>query len=317
MTSYEKIKQEIESNIKVSRQDIALAKDYVLKSFNPNPESLLKKFIEALKVNPVEYVNPEDEVALERQIKEAAAHMSWILAFGEAIWGLIGQGVLIPEHYNLIPLQVSLGHKSSRGSGGLGVEGYQILVPQSLRLAPSVAQERKTSLYDPDLFIFDINIPNLHTEIEESIRLAVQCFRKELLLPCLAMLARASEGAWIEMGRALLDSNYAQQNINDKKRLKKRNQLLGRDTSITLKMDIVIKLYERPIFTQVHNMSSPAKFLRKVLIWSQELRDYRNAIHYERDSTSRITYDKVATLLLAAGSNIRTLYDIRNSMTES
>jgi len=317
MATFDKIRQQIKSKINVSRQDIALAKDFILKNFNPDPITLFNNFIEKLAVVQVESINPDDEVTLEPQIKQAAVHMSWRLAFSEAIWGLIGQGLLIPEHYNLIPFQVHMGYKSSRGSGGLGVDGYQISIPQSIRLAPSVVNERKTSLYDPDLFIFDICIPGLHSEIEESIRLAVKCFQQELLLPCLTMLARASEGTWIEMGLSLLNSELAQTGIARKVLLKKKERLLGSDISITAKMDIVTKLYEMDVFSQIHHLCNSPKFIKKVLIWSLELRDYRNAIHYERDSTSRITYDKVVTLLLAAGSNLKTLYTIRNTAVKS
>ena len=59
---------------------------------------------------------------------------------------------------------------------------------------------------DPDLFLYNLNIEGLHDDVEQSLREAVRCFRHELYLACLAMLSRASEGAWIELGLKLAEA---------------------------------------------------------------------------------------------------------------
>src|SRR5258708_1065385 len=86
-----------------------------------------------------------------------------------------------------------------RGSGG-ETSGWRfgefaLVMPTRLMLAPSWRSPAQ-SLSDGDLYLHELGIPDLHPDVEQSLHEAVRCFRHELYLPTLAMLARAAEGAW-------------------------------------------------------------------------------------------------------------------------
>ncbi len=316
MKSHADILDQIKSKMSVSRMNIALAKDFILNNFHAEPkQTLFKNFIRKLNVSPIEIVNTDEESVLDQQIQQVAVFISWRLAFCEAIWGLIGQGLILPVNFHLDSFSVNVRYKSRDGSGPLGPVGSEVFVPNKIGLAPSLERDGDSTLFDSDLFIFDINIPNLHPEIEESLRSAIQCYRYELLLPSVAMLARASEGAWIETGLALIEYNQDGKHLQTKEKEKVKGILRSYD-SITSKMNSIQKTFERKdIFKDLYAASRTPTHLREVLNWSYILRDYRNAIHYDNESASKITFDKVGTLLLAAGPRLKTLYDIRNAVS--
>ena len=304
----------------VTRHEVMQAKDYILKNFSGDTQGLHDRFIGDLKINVPQEIVLHDSVALEPQVEQAAKYIGWKLAFGEAIWGLINQNIIIQHHNHLITLRIHLKWTTvvqGRGgsSGGLTFDEYEVFVPQEIRLAPSIDAGGPFPLFDSDLYILDINIPNLHEDIEESLRMAIECFRHDLFLPCLAMLARASEGAWIELGSSLLRYSIDSNAIGEKESDKFNEMLLSPYTSIMERMDRISQLYKKKeIFQKVYATSKSPKYLMQVLNWSTVLREYRNAIHYEKESTSQITYDKVSTLLLGAGPFLKVLYDIRSSV---
>lgn len=199
----------IKSQINITRQQVIIAKSFILKNFDRSTETMLYSFIRSMEIAKPEKVVLDPSVPLEPQISQVVAHITWGLAFGEAIWGLVNSTVLIPNGPQL--WQIAVGQQWTTvipgGSGttaGWRFEEFEVFVPREVIIAPSIANNLPQPLSDPDIYRAEFEIPSLHSEVEEALRQAMLCFRHELNIPCLAMLAKASEGAWIEMGYSLL-----------------------------------------------------------------------------------------------------------------
>lgn len=313
----------LKSRINVSRQHVVVAKAYILKHFEASTLNILNKFANDFEAQPPEKVVLHPSAPLEPQIDQVAKAIIWRLAFGEAIWSLIGMGMLIPTHSNLHEITAdqewtTVVPGGGGSSAGWRFEEYNISVPVTVRLAPSAVNKLPQPLSDPDLYLSDFEIPDLHAEVEEAIRQAAQCFRYELYVPCLAMLAKASEGSWIEMGLSLLKVNPDNTSLSSEKRDKIRETLTSQYSSVVQKMETITQLYERQdIFIEVAKRSGfNQRYLREVSNWSSIVRDSRNAVHYGADPATQNTYEKVAALLLGAVPNLRVLYTIRQTAEE-
>lgn len=189
---------------------------------------------------------------------------------------------------------------------------HNISVPTTLRIAPSAINNLPQPLSDPDLYLADFEIDDTHAEVEDSLRQAALCFRHELYVPCLAMLAKASEGAWIELGLTLLEFAPDNPALNAGKREKFRAILNSQYDSFIRKMDTVVQIYDKQdIFAEMAKTSGyNQRYLKEVVNWSHIVQDSRNAVHYGADPATQNSYEKVAALLLGAVPNLRILYSV-------
>ena len=87
-----------------------------------------------------------------------------------------------------------------------------------------------------------MEIKNIHAEVKESLEEAVRCFRNELYIACLAMLGKASEGAWIELGIKLADTAQSAGLPNAKKI---KETLEDQYVGIGKKILETLRLYEK------------------------------------------------------------------------
>jgi hypothetical protein len=315
-TNPKDVEQRIADSVRVTRLDIAVAKSFVVKF---NPHSLLEVLRafeqdrESLASGPM-VINLS--IDIEPQILRAVEYIRWRLAFVEAIWGLCHAGILLAVSESLEKVAVGLGHTDGRYSGSLNLPDYPTAVPARVRLAPSAASGATLELSDGDLYLAALDIPNLEPEIAVSLREAVKCFRHELYLPCLAMLARASEGAWTELGLALLKAAPEHSQLPAARRENMRLTIEGSDASVLRKMRTVLELYKiGGLFAQVQKESrSSAADLEGVSIWSDAVRNSRNAVHYGVEPAMQNSYEKVGVLLLATAQHLRTIYSIRGAI---
>lgn len=319
----EEAKQAIKSRINVTRQDVIIAKAYILANFQMSTSGMLTKFLRDVEAQKPEKVVLHPSVPPEPQIAQAAKTIIWQLAFGEAVWGLISANTLIPTRSDLYRIDADQQWTTVVPGGGGTSSGwrfdeYDILVPVEVRLAPSVENQLPQPLSDPDLYLSDLEIPDLHAEVEDALRQAALCFRHELNVPCLAMLAKASEGAWLELGQSLLKVGPSNTGLKAEKRHKIRETLESQYASTLQKMEVVVQLYEKQdVFGEVSKRSGyNHRYLREVLNWSNVVRDSRNAVHYGADPATQNTYEKVAALLLGAVPNLRIVYSIRRAAEE-
>ncbi len=165
-------------------------------------------------------------------------------------------------------------------------------------------------LVNPDLYLRNLNIPNLHTDIELALREAVRCFRHELFTASATMLGKASEGAWLELGFALVhvlpegDTGYIK---------RQKDELENPTVGIGKKIETVITLYERQdLYSPIAEKSGVSvQELRTAANWSDTVRDSRNTIHFGVEPSTPNSYEKVAALLLGAVPYLRIIYQVK------
>jgi hypothetical protein len=319
----QEMRREISSRVSVTRQDIALAKTFILNNFNTESNKLLQRFLEHVQAHRLDKFVLHDSVPYEPQVKQVASFLSWRLAFDEALWSLIGEAIILPAGSNLFENEAhqewtTVVRNSGGYSAGWRFEEYKIAFPQTIRLAPSLQGKAASPLSDSDLYLSELAIPDIPPDVEDALRQAVLCFRHELYLPAVAMLGMASEGSWIELGLSLLRANPADPNLTSDKRDKTLDLLTSPHSSVLQKMEGVMDLYRKQdVYGNVAKRSGyNHRTLATVLNWSNVIRDSRNALHYGADSASRNTYEKVAALLLGANQNLQIIYAIRRSAQE-
>jgi hypothetical protein len=162
-------------------------------------------------------------------------------------------------------------------------------------------------LCDPDLFLHELNLPDLHPEVESALREAVSCFHAELYPAAIVMLGKASEGTWIELGLALLSVLPPEEAT---KRDKLQQEWSGPDVGFSKKMRDIMKVVEtrQDLFKNVGNLANVRlDELRMAMIWSDSLRDARNVVHHNVETNIDATFEMVSTLFLAALSNLKIL----------
>jgi len=192
------VQSAIASGVTVTKAEIASARAYILKHFDSQPRAMLTRLLADFEAARPRQLVLDDSVPIEPQIKQSVAWITWQLAFGEALWTLVNASVLVISSRDLDELKVHLEWTSGHFSSGWSFQQHEIAVPTIVRFAPSL--ENTTSvLASGDLYILDLGVADLHPEVESALRQAVACFRNDLYLPCLAMLAKASEGAWTEL----------------------------------------------------------------------------------------------------------------------
>lgn len=298
----------------VTAQAVALAKTHFVQNFQTDTGQLIRSFVAAIDARAPENVVVHPSVDTEGLIKQAGRYLAHTAAATEAIWGLIHNGVLLPLTGSMYESQPHVGYTSVVGhsggiSGGWDFPEFAFSVPARVQLAPSRRSAPQT-LSDADLYLNELSIPDLHPDVEQSLRDAVRCFRFELYLPALAMLARAIEGAWIELGLAIADHQPA--HAGD--RAAKFDSFI-RDPLINLSQLIArVRDYysERDLWREVWQKSGVTEqVIRNAAIWSDAVRQSRNVLHYRAESALPNTYETVAVQLLAASQHLQAIYAAR------
>lgn len=313
--------KEILDLVTVSHQHVVMAKSFIVRKFKGSPQALLAAFMEHVGADKPEKVVIHESVELDPQLKRVAVYLGWQMAFGEAIWGLIGSGILLPGQSGYVELVTTNQGWSNVIPGGSGTSSswtfdqFSIAVPALLRQAPSLLDNDDLALSNGDLFLAELGIPNLGDEISSALNDAVRCFRNDLYLPSLAMLGMASEGSWIELGKSLLNYADAASTIAEEKSIAARERIRSRYVSVPAKIDEIVKLYGRAdVFEEVISRSGyKAQALEEIVTWSNVVRDSRNAIHYGTEASVENTYEKGATLLLGCKQYLGIIFGIKDA----
>ncbi len=126
----------------------------------------------------------------------------------------------------------------------------------------------------------------------------------------MAMLGKASEGAWLELGAVLvqLAEKRAARGFDNHKRT-----LDSPMAGVKKKIEAVSFYYQDQ--QTFHDLGSSTGIkpdeLRIVAEWSDTVRDSRNTIHFGISPVTPNTFEKVSVLLLGAPQYIRVLYRIK------
>lgn len=261
---------------------------------------------------PTMVIHPS--VDCQGNVKQIAESLSWRIAGLEALWSLIYSGFAFPQGVSEERAQTVHLTTVVPASGGSGMTtcfrvDTGLPVPHQIHAAPSARYQEGQILSDPHLYVHGFGLVNIHPQIESSLRDAVRCFRAELYTPAIAMLGRASEGAWLEVGKSLLRVVPEQ----DSKQFSKKREALEDPTLGPMKKaEAVQQMYEHTLFGHlVKGSGVRVPEMRQVAQWSDSVRDSRNTIHFEVEPAVPNTYEKVLGLLVGAVPNIQTLYRVK------
>lgn len=299
--------------LRVTRADVADAKAFVMTRTGGHPRAWWNEFLRERRLGLPEHVVLVG-VELETVVRSIAAYVSGTVAFSEAVIELVDSGVFRRQGgENKIHLNVGY---STIGPGGSGERGTMQFPEFEMTMPDQVTRarwnERAAVLADGDLYVREVGIPDLNPGISEALREAARCLRLDLMLPAVAMLGSASEGAWSELGSALAAIAPA-----DPKAVKLSETIDSEFDGVAKKVSAVIGFYEnRDILGALWSRSTRDR-LRGVGVWSDLVRDGRNALHWGASAAVPNTYEKVATLMLAAVPNLRLLYDVRRAALDA
>ncbi len=311
--------QQLLRRIQVTPQRVTIAKAIVLEHAAGDPDAL-QLISHVLAANQAAIPRPlvlHESVDSLAMICRAAEATSWRVAAIEGIWSLIHSGHLIQLAGEIYPTAAIDWTTNAPGVGsgmsaGWQLEQFVMPVPQRVRVAPSKVNEGREFLSEPDLYLSTLGVPTMHPEVDLAFKEAVRCFRMELFTAALAMLGRASEGAWLELGAALLRAlpvarrgNYAKQ-VQDLE-----SPMVG----VQKKILAVLTMYgHREDFEAIERTSGVRlQELRDVSVWSDAVRDSRNTIHFGVSPATPNTYEKLAALLIGAVPGVRTIYRVKNA----
>jgi len=238
----------IENQINVTPQQVTFAKAYILEHFNQDQDTpqMLQGLLNAMESTMLNEIIIHPTVNTDGMIKDTAKSISWTLAGCQAIWELVHANLLISwgSHHPNPPLKwTTIPPNGGSGSSSNWDLSYLFFpIPGRVRLPPSTSVMPQQPLSDPDLFLHTLEIKNIHAEVKESLEEAVRCFRNELYIACLAMLGKASEGAWIELGIKLADTAQSAGLPNAKKI---KETLEDQYVGIGKKILETLRLYEK------------------------------------------------------------------------
>jgi hypothetical protein len=231
------------------------------------------------------------------------------LALCAAAWELIHTGVVFVAGTHA-GWEAKVGYRTSGGAAGLNIENrFQMVYPEALLLPPW--RDAHSELWSADLYLLRLAPNSLHSGVEQALRMSLECFRRDLYVPALAMLGAASEGAWIEMGNALAKSKPSESQasktlatINDDRK------------SIRTKIAEVSALYARAdLFRELHDRSGVShRRVSDIAVWSDLIREARNVLHWNVKPTVPNTYETVATFLMAGSSALLDLHAVRDGV---
>ncbi len=143
----------------------------------------------------------------------------------------------------------------------------------------------------------------MHVRVSTALRESIECYRRELFLATSILLGSASEGAWVELAAAVVESG----SFNVPAGL--RNELQNGSPRA--------EVVQRRVFDIIRSQGT--EYLRQVGITTNEwamigeraalYRRFRNyAVHFREESLDRLDYASVGVLLLNATEYFNNLY---------
>jgi len=302
-------RDEIIKAVRVSRADIVSAKGFLADAGGGRIDTQAQMQAWAQVVSPGFsrdlYLDRSDT---EGQVATSARGVMAHLALGAAAWELIYAGVVFQAGTHA-SWQPQFTWRTSHGGGGLDFRGrLEMVYPESL-LRPEWHQV-DGNLLDADLYLKRLSAGALHPGVEEAIRLSLDCFRRDLFLPALAMLGAASEGAWVETANAL-----ARCHPSDPRASRLIGLLNDSQTSVRSKIGKTCELYDQSTLYESTYAASGVdnRRLHQVAEWSDVVREARNVLHWGTTSIVPNTYEKVAILLMAATSELSALHEVKKA----
>lgn len=302
----------IRAKIQVTPSLIAQAKQMILTSGGGRSDALVRDFERSIAVLPQPVV-VHPTVDMEGMIRDAAAALSARLAAVEAVAMLMAEGLVVMASAGHQEISFSVQYTtvvpgSSGESSAWRFDELRYCVPAEIAISPSYRFGGSLMLGDADVFLRSLDVADMDPLVQEALREAVSCFRRDLFTPSLVMLAKAIEGAWTELGLALAD---ALDSLDPRSAGRLRSDLRNERFSLAKRIDDVASMYRRrDLLKEVESEVSCAE-LDRVVTWSHQVRRSRNVVHFGVAATVPNSFESVSVLMLAAVDHLRTLYRAR------
>ena len=303
------IRAAIQDAVSVTPGLVLQATAHLLTSAPGRTTALMNSFAVAIGATVTGPVLVHPSIDPGETIEQVSRWLASQVAAGEAVWALVGNGALVPRAAGSDIPALHLGWTtvipgSGGESSGWTFEEFAVPVPAEVGLPSSGA----THLTDGDLYLHSLDATDLDESIADSLRTAVACFKADLYLPAQVMLGRAAEGAWILLGEALVARAPGETAARG----------VGRDLERGLPFkslpERVSVLYTHAAYAEVVAGSGirPAD-LRDTQVWTEALREARNAVHHDVDAPLPATWETTAALLMGAVPNLRRLLSVTNA----
>jgi len=294
----DELRETIVANVEVTRQLVATAQAFFIEVMAEREQvcGLIDRLSQHYGAEWAEKIRLDPRGDNADVITQIARAVSVRAAGVEAIWRLIHSGYLLAGG-TCQNLRVHVSWETESTGSGWSFEEFELPHPTAVVRAPSMRSEE--ILCNHDLYIKEMAALGLGDEVEGSLRDAVRCFASDLYTPCAAMLGSASESAWLRLGECV--SDYI--SLSDvKKGTALRDKLSDPYSSVVKKMSLVAQQYgNRDLCGALWEAAEvKPRSLQTIRIWSDAVRDSRNAIHYGVDPTTPNTREKLSALLLGA-----------------
>lgn len=314
----EEAKTVVRAQVRVTSQLISVAKAFILSNVNNSEryqtQALLVGFMAAQdsQAPPTVVINPA--VDPTQTIQRSARHLSLTAAFVEALYGLVGFGLLIPSsnHNNVSPhIPWTTVHNGSGSSGGWSWNEIYFSIPSEVTPAPSLWSRDPTEpILETSIFVTEVVGGLAGDAIIDALSDAVFCMRAELHRPAVVMLGKGVEGAWIELGDAL----HLALNGEGPSHAKFLEETTGRNASFGRTIELVLKMCRQEATRSLLKVASVTEQqVEYAASWSHLVREARNAVHTAANSGVPATYETAHTMMLQARLNLRVLYKLREA----
>jgi hypothetical protein len=297
MSINEAATKEILSGIVVTREDIARAKDWLLKRAGGPTNNLADQWLSEQKLTVPKEVTTDSPNSGEA-LAQVARAFSVRLAFYQAVWELVSAGELIPAS-SPVSWIASVGFRTSNYGSGMSPDSLSCSYPATIECMP--LSTRPSS--DADIFLRGIDCEQLHSGILEAIDQSLGCFGRGLYMPATVMLAAAAEATWIECGVAVA-----------KKLANKKLDGVMNDqfASISKKVTEVRRTLEQAGGKALLKVAGQhIANINNAELWTTTLRDRRNALHWGKAKSFIADHSETGTLLMAAPLHLGTLEAVR------
>jgi hypothetical protein len=280
-------KAQLLGQISVKRHLVALAKQMILGrpwGSQVQFQELVDSFMRQQAVAKLDHVNLNERADPETDLRCAAKTITCELVVAKAVAELIGQGRLM-FHSQMRYRSPYQGHTTVLGNSGGSTGGFQLeelsySAPDHLIVSVGAGNQ---DAFEPDIFVLEAGVTTADSGVQGALKDAAACLAHDLYRPAAAMLGSAVEGAWIELGLALADglegSGFDSASF--------REEMKADQPGIAKKMADILAEYDKTeLVRQIRRRAGvSAAQLRTAYIWSDEVREARNAIHFNNPGT--------------------------------
>lgn len=293
----------VEANLCTTENMVTEAKIFLTECRESSTQNLLNSLMDSRGVAIPQHLNLMGKTEQEAG-QELAKAISWRNAGARALWVLQGQGLCIPTNNELpdnrYSIQFTSGSSNYSTKGNLNLGG---LLLQAVRAVKWISEE-DINLSNSDVYLNNVETNSLSNGVGTDLKQSVECFRRELYLPSIVMLGRAVEGGWIHVGESIALA-IEDQSVSESLLSQINDPYLG----ITGKVNFITDEYKKKINfgkLQHHSKVTP-KILSATKQWSEQILEYRNAIHPKAEQAIRYNYENVSVLLLSVRSHFKIL----------